>query len=210
MQHEWGFFMELKDIYKWIREYTWGIDISNIEWLLLDNSEMLNFFHDNYLDFNTWNYATDDLLDHKPGGLHYLSFDRDCVNMKHLIGVCKNMINKKTIIACITYVDDYRIFSDQGKPITYLITAEVNKYFRNKGLSKVLFDEFARIVNPDLHFLSTPESDMGTTCHVFETLRRSLLDNGFDKSITIDDHSDYIYSKEYHDIICEGMQLKKK
>ena len=76
--HKRGFFMELKDIYKWIREYTWGIDISNIEWLLLDNSEMLNFFHDNYLDFNTWNYATDDLLDHKPVGLHYLSFNRDC------------------------------------------------------------------------------------------------------------------------------------
>ena len=75
---------------------------------------------------------------------------------------------------------------------------------------KVLFDEFARIVNPDLHLLSTPESEMGSECHVFETLRRCLLDNGFDKSITIDDHTDYISSREYHDIICEGMQLKKK
>lgn len=203
--------MEQNDIYKWIREYTLGIDISNIEWLLLDNSEMSNFFHDNYLDSETWNYATDDLIDHKPVGLHYLSFNRDCVNMKHLIGVCKNMIGKKTIIACITYVDDYRIFCDQGKPLTYLITAEVNKYFRNKGLSKVLFDAFAKVINPDLHLLSTPESEMGSECHVFETLRQSLLNNGFDKSITIDDHTDYISSREYHDIICDNvMQLKKK
>ena len=202
--------MEQNDIYKWIREYTLGIDISNIEWMLLDNNETRQFFEDNYLDSETWNYATDDLIDHKPVGLHYLSFNRDCVNMKHLIGVCKNMIGKKTIIACITYVDDYRIFCDQGKPLTYLITAEVNKYFRNKGLSKVLFDAFAKVINPDLHLLSTPESEMGSECHVFETLRQSLLNNGFDKSITIDDHTDYISSREYHDIICEGMQLKKK
>lgn len=203
--------MELKDVYRWIREYTWGINISDIEWLVLDNKEMRSFFDKNYLDLKTWNYATDDLLDKKPVGLCYLSFNRECVNMRHLIGVCKNKINKKTIIACITYVEDYRIFSNQLKPLTYLITAEVNKYFRNRGLSKVMFDEFAKVINPDLHFLSTSESDMGSTCHIFENLRQCLINNGFDKSITIDDHSDYIYSKEYYDIISENsMQLKKK
>lgn len=203
--------MELKDIYKWIREYTWGIKIENIEWIVLGTDELQKFFDDNYLDYDSWNYATDDIVEHKPVGMHYLPFSRQSVNMKHLLGICDNSTGKKTIIACITYVEDYRLFSDQKHPLTYLITAEVNKYFRQRGLSKVMFNEFCKVINPEQHLLSTPESDMGSECHVFKTLKQCLNENGFSKSATLDNHSDYIYSQEYHDIICENeMQLKMK
>ena len=69
--------MELKDVYRWTREYTWGIDLSKIDWVVMDTYQLMDFFDNNYLDYNSWNYATDDLLDHHPVGMHYLSFRKE-------------------------------------------------------------------------------------------------------------------------------------
>ena len=40
--------MELRDIYRWTREYTWGINLKNIEWIVLNSEELHKFYDDNY------------------------------------------------------------------------------------------------------------------------------------------------------------------
>lgn len=203
--------MELKDIYRWTREYTWGIDASKIEWVVMDTYHLMEFFDKNYLDVDCWNYATDDLLDHHPVGMHYLTFRRESPDMRYLIGMCDNKIGRKTIIGCISYVENYKLFTNQSVPLTYLCTCEINKYFRNRGLSKIMFDEFAKVINPNQHFIATPQSPDGGFCHVHDNLRKSLVNNGFSKSITLKDEFTDLFNPEFRSMICEEeMQLKMK
>ena len=142
--------MELRDIYRWTREYTWGINLKNIEWIVLNSEELHKFYDDNYLDYDAWNYATDDILNHKPVGMHYLSFSQEGPDIKYLLGICNNKIGKKTIVACVSYVENYKLYTNQTVPLTYLCTAEVNKYFRKRGLSKIMFNEFAKVNEPEI------------------------------------------------------------
>ncbi len=203
--------MELSDIYRWTREYTWGINLKNIEWIVLNSEELHKFYDDNYLDFDAWNYATDDILNHKPVGMHYLSFSQEGPDKKYLLGICNNKIGKKTIVACVSYVENYKLYTNQTVPLTYLCTAEVNKYFRKRGLSKIMFNEFAKVIKPNQHLLSTPESEQGHVCHVFDTLKECLINSGFDKTITLYDLYFDVHDQEYRNLICsEEMQLKMK
>ena len=203
--------MELNDIYRFTREYTWGIDLSKIEWVVMDTYHLMDFFDKNYLDYKTWNYATDDLLDQKPVGMHYLSFRKESPDMRYLLGICPNMIGKNTIIACVSYIENYKLFTNQSVPLTYLCTCEVNKHFRNRGISKIMFDEFAKVINPNQHFIATPQSLDGGFCHVHDNLRKSLINSGFEKSITLKDEMTNLFSPEFREMICgEEMQLKKK
>lgn len=203
--------MELSDVYKWTRQYTWGINLNKIEWIVLDPDELQKFYYDNYLDFDTWNFATDDLLHRKPVGMHYLSFSQEGPDKRYLLGVCDNKIGKKTIIACVSYVENYKLYINQSVPFTYLCTAEVNKYFRRKGLTRVMFNEFAKVIKPSQHLLSTPESEAGHRCHIFEILKDCLIKSGFEKSITLCDLDFDVYDEEFRNMICnEEMQLKMK
>ena len=34
--------MELKDVYRWTREYTWGIDLSKIDWVVMDTYQLMD------------------------------------------------------------------------------------------------------------------------------------------------------------------------
>ena len=43
--------MELKHIYKWTRDYTLGVNLNKIEWIVLNPEELQKFYYDNYLDF---------------------------------------------------------------------------------------------------------------------------------------------------------------
>ena len=201
--------MELKHTYKWTRDYTLGVNLNKIEWIVLNPEELQKFYYDNYLDFDLWNYATDDIINHKPVGMHYLSFSQEGPDKKYLLGICDNKIGKKTIVACVSYVENYKIYTNQTVPLTYLCTAEVNKYFRKKGLTRVMFNEFAKVIKPNQHFLSTPESESGHRCHIFNILKECLINSGFDKSISLYDLDFDIYSEDYRNMICgEELQLK--
>lgn len=203
--------MELKDIYKWIREYTLFVNLNNIEWIVLNPNELQKFYYDNYLDYDLWNFVTDDIVSHKPIGMHYLSYSQEGPDKKYLLGICDNKIGKKTIVACTSYVENYKIYTNQSVPLTYLCTAEVNKYFRRKGLTRVMFNEFAKVIKPSQHFLSTPESEAGHRCHIFEILKDCLIKSGFEKSITLYDLDFDVYDEEFRNMICnEEMQLKMK
>lgn len=203
--------MELKDIYKWTRDYTWGINLNKIQWMVLNPEELQQFYYDNYLDRDLWNFATDDLINHKPVGMHYLSFSQEGPDKKYLLGICDNKIGKKTIVACVSYVENYKLYTNQCVPLTYLCTAEINKYFRRKGLTRVMFNEFAKVIKTNQHLLSTPESEAGHRCHIFDILKECLIKSGFNKSISLYDLDFNIYSEDYRNMICgEEMQLKMK
>ena len=203
--------MEKKDVYRWIRDYTHCLNLNNIEWLVLSEKELHEFFYKNYLDDKTWTFVTDNCFIRQPLGMPFMRYDFGNLNNKYFIGVCQNIIGKKTIIGCINYRENHRIFTDQKIPLTYILTIEVNTFFRNKGISKKLCRAFGDYINPNQHVLSTPLSDMGRECKIFDTLKHGLIDSGFSKSITLNEEDNYIYSKDYHDTICEDeLQLKMK
>ena len=74
-----------------------------------------------------------------------------------------------------------------------------------------MFNEFAKVIKTNQHVLSTPESEAGHRCHIFEILKECLLKNGFDKTITLYDLDFNIHNEEFRRMICdEEMQLKMK
>jgi hypothetical protein len=89
--------MDLKDVYRWTTEYTLFINLNKIEWVVLNPEELQKFYYDNYLDHKSWNFVTDDFINHKPIGMHYLSFSQESPDKRYLLGLCKNKIGKKTI-----------------------------------------------------------------------------------------------------------------
>ena len=203
--------MDKNVINRWINEYTCDINLNNIEWVVMNCYDLQEFYNNNYFDYSVYSCVSDEPIENKPLGMHYLPFSKESVDMKYLLGLCKNSIEKKTIIACISYVENYILFNNQSVPLTYLCTCEINKYFRNKGLSKIMFDEFAKVIKPNQHFISTPESLYGGFCNVFKNLKSSLIRSGFEKSITLKDENTDLFCEEYRDLICsENVQLKMK
>ena len=203
--------MELNEVHKWINNYISGLNIDSIDWVILDNLELQKFYDENYLDKTNWKYVTDDLLFKKPIGMHYLSFDTDTPNIKFFLGICNNIIGKKTIVACIAYTDNYKLFKDQSIPITYLYTCEVNRHFRKRNISKKMFDEFAKVVNTNQHVIVSSQSEFGKSCHTHKNLYDSLINNDFNKNITLKDSTTFLYTQEYYDLFCGNqLQLKKK
>ena len=203
--------MDENKINRWIDEYTTDIDLSQMEWLVMDTYSLLEFYDKNYVDEELDEAVSEDITHFNALGMHYVPMRKESPDIRYLVGICKNKIGKKTLIACITYVENYRLFVRQRVPLTYLCTCEINKYFRNRGLSKIMFDEFAKVINPEQHFVSTPQSDDGCLCHVHQNLYNSLIKNGFDKMIILKDETSNLLTPEFKELLCdEPIQLKKK
>lgn len=230
----------MKKMERWIKEYIEGIDISNIEWLDLSYDELSKFFDENYVDKSDWSWVSDTdpniLLKYfgdnfsneterewinamcssmpldAPLGMCYLSFrymNMNCDN-RYLIGVTPNNIGKKTILAAMSYIDKYFLYTDQKKPMTYVSTVETNLYFWHKGLYNRLCEEAINHLNPEQNIKISTESRMGIVCSTAATLERILRKNGFDKYFFVSDPHNF-HSQELHDLICrDDVKVKVK
>ena len=166
------------EVYK---NYIEGIDISKIEYINLTNNELMKFYMDNYYDNKNGTLAEtyDDSLGwSSPIGMYYLNF-MSMPGMKYVLGVVNNNINKKTIVSALVYCDEYKISSTQSGYITYLSTVETNMYFRNRGLHSELINNSFRFINPNQNILISEISNMGKTCHIFNTFVKIFRNNGF-------------------------------
>ena len=173
--------MNLKE--KWEKEYIDNIDLTKIEWINLNNQQLLDFYEENYLDKKEWQYVGNMDTWGTPLGLRYLSFRPENKNYNYLLGMVKNNLDKKTIVAAMIYEPNYFIFKTQEIPVTFICTIETNIYFRNKGLSQQLCEQILNFINPSQHIIVTRETDMGKQCNMLNRLKESLLKNGFDKTV---------------------------
>ena len=195
--------MNLKE--KWEKDYIDNLDLNKIEWVNLNNQQLLDFYEENYLDKKEWQYVGNMDTWGIPLGLRYLSFRPENKNYNYLLGLVNNNVDKKTIVAAMVYVPNYFIFTKQEIPVTFICTIETNLYFRNKGLSKQLCDQILNFINPSQHIIVTRETDMGKKYNMLNRLKESLLKKGFDKNIWENDIWNY-NNREF----CEAIMGKQK
>ena len=194
---------------KYIHDYIENINISQIEWIKLNSSELKDFYDKYYYDKENYRYVGDKKgIYSLPIGLHYLSFYPN-KNYDYLLGIVSNNIGKKTILVALTYIDNYYIYSNQIEPITYLCTIEVNEYFRRKGLFKEFCEILPFYINPNQHILATKESEIGSKVMVIEREKDSLYRHDFKKNVFVDDGSAK-WDIELRDLVCSNDKVKKK
>lgn len=194
---------------KWVFDYINGVDINNVKWIKLNSSELEVFFQKNYFDDNSYEYVSDEGNKFQPNvplGLHYLSYDFNN-NYSFLLGIVNNKIGKKTIVANIMFLENEFLFQKQKNPITYISSIEVNAYFQNRGIYKKMCEIFINFIDHDQHVVVSKESKMGEKCKVFDTLKASLLKNGFQKQILADN---CLYNSKLYNALCEEHYILKK
>ena len=178
--------------------YIESIDINNIEYISLNNDELMDFYLKNYYDSNNKLVAfsyNNDLNWNSPIGMYYLNFEK-MPGMKYILGIVNNNIGKKTIVSCLVYCDEYKMFSNLSEYITYLSTVETNIYFRNMGLYYNLINNSFRFMNPNQHILISEISNMEKNCHVFDSFVKIFRSNGF--LMDISNESDNFDINEYY------------
>ena len=198
---------------KWIKDYIDDVDLNNVEWIILSAEELNNFFDENYLDKKEWEYVHDfnaSSLYLKPIGMHYLNYSCPINNKdnKFLLGIVNNNIGKKTIVGATMYLDNYYIFTNQEKALTYISTMEVNKYFRNMGLYKRMCEALYNFVKKDQHIITTMESEMGLKCRVDDILKQIFYAKGFENYFIKDDS--LISNSKLYDLICGNSKVLNK
>ena len=142
-----------------------------------------------------------------PLGLYYLSFKFINNDYSFLLGIVNNRIGKKTIVANIMYLENEFLFSGQINPCTYISSVEVNAYFQNQGIYKKMCEAFIQYVDYDQHIVVSRESEMGKKCRVFDTLKTTLITNGFQKKVLNDK---YFNRSELCDEVCEKEHVLQK
>ena len=200
-------------INKWYKNYIENIALETIEWIKLDSNELDTFLENNYLDREVWEYVHDknaNSLYPTLLGMNYLNIYSPLNDKEYsfLLGIVKNNIGKKTIVAATIYLDQYYIFINQEKPITYISTMEVNSYFRNRGIYKQMCKELINYINLKQHIITTKQTEMGAKCNVFNILKNILTSNNFNNYIFEDNYS--LIHSELHDAICSKEKSLKR
>lgn len=178
--------MNEKELHKWENEYINGIDLSNIQFIKLNKTELRDFFRNNYLDKKLFKYVSvRDSYFACPLGLHYLEFNSSdsMLDYSYLLGIVNNNKGTKTIVSDMIYLENYNFFGEKVKPITYISSVEVNSYFRNKGIFKLMSEQAIKYINLKHNIITSPESDMGKTYHTYEIFKNIMVKNGFNKGI---------------------------
>ena len=187
---------------RWVNNYIKNVDLKTIKWIKFSSSEYDKFIQDNYLDKKVWEYV---LNKESSGstlfGMAYLNVNHDFNSRNsYLLGIVDNNIGKKTIVAATIYDENCFLYNGQVKPVTYIISMEVNSYFRKQGIYKNMCDELINFIDPCQPIVTTKESDMGLICNTFELLKSSLTKKGFSLPIVIDNR--YFVNTELYDLIC--------
>lgn len=198
---------------KWYNYYIKNVNLDKIEWIKLNSVELGIFLKKNYLDKEIWEYVYDEKANSSYPtilGMNYLNFNSAVNGKKYnfLLGVTLNNIGKKTVVAATIYLDEYFIFSDQEKPVTYISTMEVNSFFRNKGIYKRMCEVLINFINNDQHIVITTPTEMGVKCRVFKILKNTLISNGFHNYICEDNYN--TNDSQLHDVICFKSKAFKK
>lgn len=191
---------------KWKNEYINNVDVDYIEWIKLSSNELRDFIYNNYLDKEEWEYVLNEKNDSVfPTllGMHYLnllSHETYYGRFKYLLGIVDNNIGKKTIVGDIAYLDNYKIFTTQAFPATFISYVEINNYFQNMGLFKKMCEAFFENINQNQHIITTVESDYGKRLKALETFRKIMYGKGFNKEI-IENRHDYATNERLYDIL---------
>lgn len=198
---------------KWIKEYIENINLDNIEWVKMNSKELNAFLDENYLDKDIWEYVKDDnsnKLYTRVLGMPFLEFDEVPFYNSYdfILGIVKNNINKETIIGAIKYIDKFYLFQDQKEPVTYIVTVEVNSFFRNKGIYRKMVNELSKFIDFNDKILITGETDLGRKCNVVTNLSKALRNNGFSKLVVEDSINTSTF--ELHDALCPKTMILKK
>lgn len=203
----------MEKIKKWINEYIENINLEKIKWIKLNSDELNDFFCENYLDKNVWEYVCGKNINSLYPtilGMNYLNLN-DTINNKtssFLLGVVDNNIGKKTIVCATIYLDEYFIFKNQEIPVTYISTMEVNSYFRNRGIYKQMCKILINFINENQHIISTPQTEMGKKYNVLEILKKELEKANFKKYIFED--KNHLTNLKLKDAICSNQKVLKK
>ena len=195
---------------KWIYDYIKDVDLNNIEWVKLNSNELEEFFKKNYYDAIEHEYVCTESDTYKrdmPLGLYYLSFKFINNDYSFLLGIVNNRIGKKTIVSNIMYLENEFLFSGQTNPCTYISSVEVNEYFQNQGIYKKMCEAFITYVDYDQHVVISRESEKGKKCKAFDTLKTTLINNGFQKKVLNDK---YLNKSELCDDTCEKERVLQK
>ena len=150
---------------KWKSEYIDDVDLDNIEYLNLTPNELNKFLNDNYLDKSIFGYVSSQEFSSKPIGLVYLDYaflnsqSQYEKEKRFLIGIVSNNKGTKTIISVFKYYDKYFFTKEQKIPLTYILSVEVNEFFRKKGLYKKLIFESLNHINPNNPIIISTEAD---------------------------------------------------
>lgn len=195
---------------KWYKDYIAGVNINNTSYLNFTNKELLDFYKKNYYDINTGELVSsfeDSIGWLSPIGMYFLNFE-NMLGMKYVLGVADNSINKKTILSALCYIDDYIIFPDQIKYLTYLFTVETNCFFRGKGLYKELINNSFQFIPKKQNILVSELSNLGRKCHVDSVLEKIYRNKGFMMDIRSD--TDNFDDKIYYDFLSKKGMTRKK
>lgn len=187
---------------KWFKEYIENIDTSEIEWLVLDSGELKKFFADNYYDEKCDSYVKEicDIPIEIPVGMFYLAFNYIDDDFKYLLGVVSNNVGKKTIVACLMYLDECFLFEGQHNPVTYILSVEVNCHFRNKGIFKKMVEEFIGVIDANQHLVVSKQSGLGKICKVFKTIDTIAKSSSFEKEVL---YNDFMGNEVLRKIVCD-------
>ena len=194
--------VDKKTLDRWMNEYIETVDISKRKYTLLSSNDLKIFVINNYYDMYTDRIVTGE-NDYMPIGLQYLDY-LEVLNkayggdVKFLVCYAKNGIGKNTILSELRYYDNCNeLIKDQQRPVTYIEYAEVNRYFREKGLYQDLIKEFAKIINPNNPLLTTNQSMTGYHYNVYEKLVRILTESGFNQDI----RNEFKINHDYYDFL---------
>lgn len=174
---------------KWKSEYIDDVDLDNIEYLNLTPNELNKFLNDNYLDKSIFGYVSSQEFSSKPIGLVYLDYaflnsqSQYEKEKRFLIGIVSNNKGTKTIISVFKYYDKYFFTKEQKIPLTYILSVEVNEFFRKKGLYKKLIFESLNHINPNNPIIITIESEIGCEIGAINIIKDIYYSNGFDRDI---------------------------
>ena len=171
---------------KWEKEYIEDLNIKDRTYILLNAEDMKKFIDENYYDAEIQRYVTAN-SDAMLMGLQYIDYACKLIsgdNARFLICIIDNNKGTKTILSQIIYHENcVKVVQKQLIPVTFLEYLEVNKYFRNLGLSKEILSVFAEIAPEDRMLLTTSESLLGHKYHLFETLKETLNENEFKEDV---------------------------
>ena len=126
--------VEDKVFNRWKKDYIDGINIQQIEYLILNEEALKHFIVDNYFDDESCSFVSRQLDHYRPIGLKYLMFNNEVKNdpytqnKRYLLGVCVNNKGTKTIVSVIKFIDGFIFSEDYTTPFTFFASVEVKQF----------------------------------------------------------------------------------
>ena len=180
---------------KWYNNYIEGVNLADIEWKKFNFNELMCFLHKNYYDedYESFVMVRDESNNFLPIGMTYLTFNKLDTRDEYLLGLVTNNQGLKTIVACMIFKSKCLLESDSIKPVTYIETVEVNRYFQRNGLFTKMIRVLSQHIDNDQNILITSENGIGEVIGINEKIKRILIEQGFVSDI----RDEYKINEEY-------------